>query len=77
MAAKEYLDGAHEGHTVLYKYDHYPNHAIGPVMFLWQYHLRGDDEDMVSIAKVISPPATENGLIVCTLFLKRIIPLPV
>jgi hypothetical protein len=36
MAAKEYLDGRHEGRTILYKYDQYPYHAIGPIMFLWQ-----------------------------------------
>jgi hypothetical protein len=39
MAAKDYLDGRHEGHTVLYRYDQCPNHAIGPVKFLWQSRL--------------------------------------
>ncbi|XP_046858385.1 ribonucleases P/MRP protein subunit POP1-like [Xenia sp. Carnegie-2017] len=39
MAAADYRTGQYEGRTILYRCDKYPNHVIGPVMFLWQQTL--------------------------------------
>ena len=62
-AAKLFLGGCREGCVTLFKPNHYPRGAIGPVSFLWQRrgHIQDTEED-VTVFKAKKPKLDSTSL---------------
>lgn len=60
FAAKYYLNGTRQGNAVLYKFDQYPQGAIGPVSFLWRQKKSSDTEANVDTSHLEIEKGTAN-----------------